>query len=59
MHNALHPKSNVDRFYIPMKEGGTGLQGVTETVNLTSLGLENYVKRVQIAFCYCCEICGY
>ena len=59
MHDALHPKSNVDCFYTPMKEGGAGLQGVTETVNLTSLGLENYVKRVQIVFCYCCEICGY
>ena len=45
MHNALHPKSNVDRRYIPRKEGGRGLQGVEETVNLTNLGLENYVKE--------------
>ena len=27
MHNALHPKSNADRLYIPRKEGGRGLQG--------------------------------
>ena len=35
MHNALNPKSNVDCVYIPRKEGGRGLQGVKETVNLT------------------------
>ena len=45
MHNALLPKSNVDGLYIPRKEGGRGLQGVEETVNLTNLGLENYVKE--------------
>ena len=45
MHNALHPKRNVDHLYIPRKEGGRGLQGVKETVKLTNLGLENYVKE--------------
>ena len=46
MHNALHPKSNVDRLYIPRrKEGDRGLQGVEETVKVTNLGLENYVKE--------------
>ena len=45
MHKALHPKSNVDRLYIPRKEGGRGLQGVKETVKVTNLGLENYVKQ--------------
>ena len=44
MHNALHPKSNVDGLYIARKEGGRGLQGVEKTVNLTNLGLENDVK---------------
>ena len=48
MHCALHPKSNVDRLYIPRNEGGRGLEGVEEPVNVTNLGLENY-----------CEICGY
>ena len=37
MHNALHPKSNVDRLYIPRKEGGRGLQGVEEVVKMTNL----------------------
>ena len=41
----LDPKGNVDCLYIPRKEGGRGLQGVEETINLTNLGLENYVKE--------------
>ena len=45
MHDTLHPKSNVDRLNIPRKEGGRGLQDVKETVKLTNLGLENYVKE--------------
>ena len=44
MQNAFHPKSNVGRLYIPRKEGGRGLQGVEEKVNL-GLGLENSVKE--------------
>ena len=45
MHNALHPKKNVDRLYIPRKEGDRKLQGVEEAVKLTKLGLENYVME--------------
>ena len=45
MDNALHPNSNIDHLYIPRKEGGRGLQGVDETVKVTNLGLENYVKE--------------
>ena len=45
MLNALYSKSNVDRLYITWKVGGRGLQGGKETVNLTNLGLENYVKE--------------
>ena len=45
IHNALHLKSNVNHLYIPRKEGGRGLQGVEETVNLRNLGLENYGKE--------------
>ena len=45
MHNALHPKSNFDHLYIPRKEGGKGMEGVKETIKLTNLGLENYVKE--------------
>ena len=45
MLNALYSKSNVDRLYITWKVGGRGLQGGKETVNLTNLELENYVKE--------------
>ena len=45
MDNSFHPKSNVDRLYIPRKEDGRGFEGVKEIVNLTNLGLENYVKE--------------
>ena len=26
MHKALHPRDNVDRLYVPRKEGGKGLE---------------------------------
>ena len=44
MHNALHPRSNVDRLYIPRSEGGRGLLSVEDTVNLAKQGLQGYVK---------------
>ena len=47
IHNALHPKSNVDHFYLPRKAGSRGLQGVKETVNLTNLGLGSYVQEFR------------
>ena len=50
MHNALYPKSNLDRLYIPRKEGGRELQGVKETVNMANLGLENHVKESRERF---------
>ena len=43
--NALHPKINVNRLYIPSKEGGRALQGVKEMVKVKYLGLENYGKE--------------
>ena len=45
MDNTLYAKSNVDRLYIPKKEGGRGLQDVEEPIHLTNLGLENYAKK--------------
>ena len=45
MHNGLHPGSNVDRAYIPRKEGGRGFLCVEDTVNLAKIGLERYVKE--------------
>ena len=50
MHNVLRLKSNVDRLYIPRKESGRELQVVKGTVNLITLGLENYVKKSRECF---------
>ena len=45
MHNALHPKSNVDRLYLPRKDGGRGLLGVENTVNIAKVSLKRYVSN--------------
>ena len=34
MYRALHPKSDVDRLYIPKKEGGRGLISIEDCVEL-------------------------
>ena len=34
IHGALHPKSDVDRLYIPRKEGGRGLISIEDCVEL-------------------------
>ena len=33
MHQAPHPRSNVDRLYLPHSEGGKGLLSLEECVN--------------------------
>ena len=35
---ALDPKSDVDRFYIPRKEGGRGLISIEDCLELTNKG---------------------
>ena len=41
MHKALHPKSDVNRMYLPRNEGGKGLQSAQDTIELAILGLDN------------------
>ena len=43
IYEALHPKSDVDRLYIPRKEGGRGLISTEDCVELPIRGLEVYV----------------
>ena len=43
IYEALHPKSDVDRLYIPRKEGGRGLISVEDCVELAIRRLEVYV----------------
>ena len=38
MYGALHPKSDVDRLYIPRKEGGRGLISIEDCVQLAIRG---------------------
>ena len=43
IYGALHPKSDVDRLYIPREEGGRGLISIEDCVELAIRGLEVYV----------------
>ena len=43
IYGALHPKSNVDRLYIPRKAGGRGLISIEDCVELAIRDLEVYV----------------
>ena len=42
IYGALHPKSDVDRLYIPRK-GGSGLTSIEDCVELAIKGLKVYV----------------
>ena len=43
IYGGLHPKSDVDRLYIPRKDGGRGLIAIEDCVELTVRGLQVYV----------------
>ena len=43
IYGGLLPKSDVDRFYIPRKDGGRGLIAIEDCVELVGRGLEEYV----------------
>ena len=47
MYGALHPKSDVDRLYIPKKEGARGLISIEDCVELAIRVLEKYVHRSE------------
>ena len=47
IYEALHPKSNVDRLYIPRKEGEGGLISIEDCVELAIRGLEVYVHGIK------------
>ena len=40
--NSLHPRDNVDRLYIPRKQGGSGLVSVQESVYMEEQSLSRY-----------------
>ena len=43
IYGALHPKSDVDRLYIPRKERGRGLISIEDCVDLAIRGLKVFV----------------
>ena len=45
MHKALHPKNDVDRLYVPRKEGGRGLASIEDSVDTSIQRLEDYIKK--------------
>ena len=54
LYGGLHPKSDVDRFYVPRKDGGRGLIAIEDCVELAVRGLELYIhgseeKLIQAA----------
>ena len=54
IYGGLHPKSDVDRLYIPRKDAGRGLIAIEDCVELAVRGLEVYVhgseaRLIQVA----------
>ena len=47
IYGALHPKSDVDRLYIPRKEGGRGLTSIEDCIELAIRGLEVHVHGIE------------
>ena len=47
IYGALHRKSDVDKLYIPRKEGGRGLISIKDCVELAIRGLEVYVHGCE------------
>ena len=45
MHKALHSRDNVDRLYVPRKEGGSGLASIEDTVDASIHRLEDYIEK--------------
>ena len=45
MHKALHPRDDVDRLYVPRKEGGRGLASIEDSVDTPIQRLEDYIEK--------------
>ena len=47
MHEALHPRDDVDRLYVPRKEGGRGLASIEDSVDTSIQRLEDYIENQE------------
>ena len=45
MHKALHPRDDVDRLYVPRKEGGRGLASIEDSDDASIQRLEDYREK--------------
>ena len=45
MHKALHPRDNVDRLYVPRKEGGRGLTSIKDSIDTSIQQLIDYIEK--------------
>ena len=45
MHEALHPRDDVDRLYVSRKEGGRGLTSIEDSVDASIQRLEDYIQK--------------
>ena len=45
MHKALHPKDDVDRLYVPRKEGGRGLTSIEDSVDTSIQRHEDCIEK--------------
>ena len=45
MHKTLHPRDDVDRLYVPRKEGGRGLASIEDSVETSIQRLEDYKEK--------------
>ena len=47
MHEMLHSKADVERLYIPRKDGGRGLIDVETAFKTATIGLDHYLKHKE------------
>ena len=47
MHKALHPRDDVDRLYVSRKEGGRGIAGIEDSVDVLIQRLEDYIEKYE------------
>ena len=47
MYRMSHLKADVDRIYLPRKEGGRGLMQLEYTYKISVIGLETYLEKTK------------
>ena len=45
MHKASHPRDDVERLFVPRKEGGRGLASIEDSVDTSIQPLEDYIEK--------------